>query len=68
MVRKCLTPYAACAKAKEKQKSLPSGKEIVRVEKNPKEVSGRVNKRIYLEISSIKAPKDMKGSVSKPNW
>ena len=68
ITRKGLTPCAACAEAKAKQKSLPSRTEIVRVEVNPKEVARKVNERIHLDISSVKAPKDLQVNVTKPNW
>ena len=63
-----MTLCGACAEARAKQKSLPSRTEIVRVVVNPKEVAKKVNERVHLDISTIKAPKELKMSVAKPHW
>ena len=40
----------------------------MQVEVCPKILMSRANERIYLDISSIKAPKDLKVNVTKPYW
>ena len=68
IARKEMTPCGACAEAKAKQLSLPSRTEITRVEVRPRNVATVVNGRVYLDISSVKAPKLIKVNVTKPHW
>ena len=55
-----LKPCKACAAAKAKQKNLPTHGEHILSKEN--------NERIFLDLSTVKAPKDLKMTVTKPNW
>ena len=48
--------------------SLPAKTTIVRVEKKPRNIAQDINGRIYLDISSVKTPKIVDVTISKPHW
>eukprot|EP00957_Ditylum_brightwellii_P182996 13938327-Ditylum_brightwellii.AAC.2 len=58
----------ACAKAKAKQKSLPSRVEISTKVVQVKEEVKTINKRMHSDISTIKAPAGICTTVTKPQW
>ena len=55
-IRKCLS----CAVAEVNPKNVPN--------KSPHEPAKKSNGRLFLDISTIKAPKEIKAKVTKPNW
>eukprot|EP00957_Ditylum_brightwellii_P148077 11273918-Ditylum_brightwellii.AAC.1 len=57
-----------CAKAKAKQKSLPSCVKVVEIDDHPKESKSRVNKRMHLDISTVKVPEQLNITVVKSQW
>ena len=59
-------PCVACATAKAKQKSLPKNEIILKKEVHPKEKSKEVNERMYIDISTVKSPKSVSVTVTKP--
>jgi hypothetical protein len=63
-----MKPCDACAESKSKQKSLPSRTEIVKRVVIKKDTPKLVNERIYLDISTIKAPAGVKVTVKKLQW
>ena len=60
IARGAMKPCKACADAKAKQKNLPTHREHV--------PSKESNERIFLDLATVKAPKALKVTVSKPNW
>ena len=54
-----LKPCKACAAAKAKQKNLPTHGEHIPSKEN--------NEKIFLDLSTVKAPKELKMTVTKPN-
>ena len=61
-------PCVACATAKAKQKSLPKNEIILKKEVHLKEKSKEVNERMYIDISTVKSPKSVSVTVTKPQW
>ena len=63
-----MQPCSACAEAKARQKNLPTrvlSQQVVRMKVPiPSEVNGKVN----LDISTIKTPKGVHVTVTKPQW
>ena len=57
-----------CAQAKAKQKSLPSRVEVLDKQVHDKATATAANERLFLDISTIKAPKHIKVIVMKPQW
>eukprot|EP00957_Ditylum_brightwellii_P180986 13788079-Ditylum_brightwellii.AAC.1 len=57
-----------CATAKAKQKSLLSRIEVLETKLHDKETATAVNQRLYLDISTVKAPDHFKFTVTKPHW
>ena len=55
-IRKCLS----CAVAEVNPKNVPN--------KSPHEPAKKSNGRLFLDISTIKAPKEIKAKVTEPNW
>ena len=55
-----MKPCKACADAKAKQKNLPTHGEHV--------PSKNSNERIFIDQATVKAPKALKVTVTKPNW
>ena len=60
LTRGTMKPCVSCAIAKAKQKNVP------KLSKH--EPSKQVNGRVYLDISTVKKPKDVKVTLTKPNW
>eukprot|EP00957_Ditylum_brightwellii_P099700 7595106-Ditylum_brightwellii.AAC.1 len=56
----------ACAESKAQQKSLLTRTEVVKKEVRIKEVPKKVNERMCLDISTIKAPANVEVTVTKP--
>eukprot|EP00957_Ditylum_brightwellii_P193164 14708329-Ditylum_brightwellii.AAC.1 len=56
----------ACAESKAQQKNLPTRIEVVKKEVRIKEVPKKVNEHMCLDISTIKAPANVKVTVTKP--
>eukprot|EP00957_Ditylum_brightwellii_P076270 5797437-Ditylum_brightwellii.AAC.1 len=54
--------------AKAKQKSLPARVETSTKVVREKEEVKTVNKRMHLDISTIKAPAGIRTTVTKPQW
>eukprot|EP00957_Ditylum_brightwellii_P013454 1015393-Ditylum_brightwellii.AAC.1 len=57
-----------CATAKAKQKSLPSRVEVLDKKVHDKETATAVNERLFLDISTVRAPAHTKVMITKPQW
>ena len=60
LTRGKLKPCVACGVAKAQQKSVKKA--------STHEKATRIHERVYLDISTIKPPRDLKGKVTKQNW
>ena len=63
-----MQPFSACAEAKARQKNLPRrilSRQVVRMNVP---ISSEVNGKVNLDISTIKAPKGVKVTVTRPQW
>eukprot|EP00957_Ditylum_brightwellii_P182982 13937172-Ditylum_brightwellii.AAC.1 len=58
----------ACAESKVQQKSLPSKREVVKKGVHIKGVPKKANECMYLDISTIKAPANVKVTITKLQW
>ena len=63
-----LTKCGACAEAKARQISLPSRTKTIRWVVNPKTVPAKNNERVHVDLSSVKAPKVLNVTITKPHW
>eukprot|EP00957_Ditylum_brightwellii_P182215 13881997-Ditylum_brightwellii.AAC.1 len=66
--RGSMPKYKPCATAKAKQKSLPSWVEVLGKKVHDKETATAVNERLFLDISTVKAPAHIKVTITKPQW
>ena len=63
-----MQPCSACAEAKARQKHLPTrilSRQVIRM-KVP--IPSEVNEKVNLDISTIKAPKGVNVTVTRPQW
>ena len=63
-----LNPCEVCAEAKAKMKNLPTRVQKVVKVVRPRVIPENPNDLINLDISTIKAPKGVNVTVTKPNW
>ena len=63
-----MNPCEACAEAKAKMKNLPTRLHTVDKIVRPRVIPAKPNDLISLDISTIRSPKGVEITVSKPNW
>ena len=63
-----LSPCESCAEAKAKMKNLPTRVQTVTTVVRPRVIPARPNDLVSLDISTIRAPKGVNVTVTKPNW
>ena len=64
----CMKPYETCAEAKARQKDLPVEQLVISKKSEGKILPEKPTEVVSLDISTIKAPADVKVKVTKPNW